>query len=51
MIYEGTTADNLISLNRKIELFQEILRHIREKSLHKIRLKQFRVVFEGDEET
>jgi len=51
VIYEGATADNLVSLNRKIELFQEMLRHIRERSLHRIHLNQFKNVFQDDEET
>lgn len=51
VIYEGPKVDNLVSLDRKIELFQEILRHIREKSMHKIHLKPLRLVFQDDEET
>lgn len=51
VIFEGTTVDNTISLKRKIELFDEILRHIREKSLHKIHLKSIKSVFIDDEET
>lgn len=31
VIYEGEHVDNLVSLDRKIELFQDVLRHIREK--------------------
>lgn len=50
VIYEGTEVDNLLSLDRKIELYQEILRHIREKSVHRMHLKQFRSVFENDPE-
>ena len=50
VIYEGTEADNLISLDRKIELYQEVLRHIREKSVHRMHLRQFRIVFSNDPE-
>ena len=51
VIYEGEHVDNLVSLDRKIELFNDILRHIREKSLHKLHLKPFKVIFSDDEET
>jgi len=51
VIYEGEHADNLVSLDRKIELFQEVLRHIREKSVHRMNLKPFSIIFEGDPET
>jgi hypothetical protein len=51
VIYEGENVDNITSLKRKIELFDEILRHVREKSLHRIHLKIIKSVFADDEET
>ena len=50
MIYEGENVDNLLSLERKIELFQEVLRHIRENSVHRLNLKPFSAIFIEDHE-
>lgn len=51
VIYEGDSVDNIISLDRKIELYQEVLRHIRENSVHRMNLKPFNIIFIDDQET
>lgn len=50
VIYEDNKIDNLATLETKIDLYQEILRHIREKSVHKMHFRQFRSVFSEDPE-
>jgi hypothetical protein len=45
VILEDNGADSLLSLEHKIVLLEKLIRHIREKSLHRMNPKIFKEIF------
>lgn len=48
--YQGEEHDDLEILRHKVKVLEDILRHIREKSVHKIMIKPIKEAFEDDPE-